>query len=703
MLRQFFMWALICATASVVCSQNHGGMTLADCDTTEYPVSQLLLNEVVVTASPVVNKSDRRIIRLDEETRRISTDAVDLLRRLNLPRITINPLTNAISVSGGGEVIICIDGVESTAAQIAAVRPQDIVRVEYHDNPGVRYAGAEAVIDYITVRHRDGGNLSFDTFGAFERGRWAMIDHLTGQYNRGRSVWSVSAGYMGQHKDQWVRDYDEVWHYSAAAISRHESGLPVSVGQSGLESCVNYNYQHPSGNVFNMRLGFDLNDVPNQEEGDRQALLYTSDTEIPELVSEHTEEHSQSPNIGLYYRCRLSENRNLVFDVQGTYMHTRMLHEYSEKNHTEINRVAGDKYSMKFLGMYETRNGGCAWNIGASGNASVIDNTYYQDAPEEIRSKRSETTLFGEYSNRVGNWSFLGNVRTAYRHMEQQNTNIDKIFVLPSASISYRPSDKWFMRYAASLDYIMPSAAEVTNIVQPIQMGMVRRGNPVLQPFRVINQSFDASFDTDIVNINARLEYRNEHNPIMESVIFEDGRFVRTYLNQRSFQRLMAVGSVSFHLWKNHLTIAAEPTLTRYFSHGIDYHHCHNIFRLGLSLDFKYGSWLAYANVMSGPANNMYGEEIIEEKDMNQIMAGYKHGSWSLHVGVFNAFMKNYWMETRNLSALTPYTSKAHSARSSSYLAVRFNIAIDFGRGSRNVEIMEKEADNDNGILIGTK
>lgn len=69
-------------------------------------------------------------------------------------------MTNTISVSGGGNVILCINGVESTESQIAAIRPQDIEKIEYHDNPGLRYAGAAVVIDYITCRHNTGGNLS---------------------------------------------------------------------------------------------------------------------------------------------------------------------------------------------------------------------------------------------------------------------------------------------------------------------------------------------------------------------------------------------------------------------------------------------------------------------------------------------------------------------------------------------------------------
>ena len=692
------MWAFICTTAPLVCAYDY-----ISTDTIDSTDQHHQLDEIVVKVSPVINKTDGKVIRPDKEMLRTSSDGIDLLRKLQLSRITVNPLTNNIEVAGGGDVILCINGIESTSAQIAAIQPQDIQRIEYHDNPGIRYAGAAVVIDYITTRHNSGGNLNLDSFGALADGRWASIDNISGQYNQGLSVWTTTVSYFGQQKDKWLRDYDETWHYPDFTIKRHEDGLPVTVGGSDLTGSINYNYQHPSGNTLNIRLGFDLNDIPNQEEGDRRAMLQISETDEAILVTEHTEEHSVQPNLGLYYLHKLSDEQNLIFDAQGSYQHSRMLHEYYENGIGESSRVKGDKYSMKFLAMYESRIGSRVWNFAASNNSSFLRNTYLQSQSFRVPVTQSETALMGEYSDRFGNWGVMGNLRTAYRHLGQESRNLDKVFILPTVNISYRPATKWYLRYSASLDYKMPSAAEISDVVQPIQSGMVRRGNPELKPFRIIDQSFDAAFESDLVGVNARIDYRNEHKPIMESVIFENNEFVRTYLNQRSFQRLMIGGSVSICPWHNHLSIMAAPMLTRYFSHGTDYRHCHNIFRVGLSVDLSYNHFIAYGNIMSGPANYMYGEEIIEEKDMNQIMIGYKRDKWSINVGIFNAFMKNYWMETRNLSALTPFTSKAHSGRSSSYFALKFNLAVDFGRKSREIIAHDNELDNDSGILTGTK
>ena len=691
------MWALICAAAPFVCAQE-----TTTHDSIEFSISTQLLEEVVIKASPIVNKTDGKVIRPNKETLRTSVDGIDLLRKLQISRITVNPLTNSVGVAGGGEVKLCINGVESTSSQIKAIQPNDILRIEYHDNPGTRYSGAAVVIDYITTRHNSGGNLFLSSFDAVGKNRWASIENFSAQYNQGKSVWTINADYFGKRNDNWIRDYREKWIYPDAILTRQEDGLPVTVSNHYLESSVNYNYMHTTGNMLNIRLGFNLDDIPNKEEGDRNALLHLSDKEDPILVMEHTEEHWIQPNIGLYYLHKLSDERSLILHAQSSYIHSKMLHEYSENEIAEMSNVKGDKYAVKLLGMYESRVRSRVWNIGVSTNYSYLRNSYMNDNTINVNINQSETALMGEYSNRYGNWGIMGNLKAVYRHIGQQGKNLDRLFLLPEVNISYRPWDKWFIRYSASMDYRMPKASEISDVEQPIQSGMVRRGNPNLKPFCVIDQSFDASFESSLIGVTSRIEYRNEHKPIMESVIFDNGEFVRTYFNQRSFQRLIFAGSVSLRPWKDHLSITATPILTRYFSHGIDYSHCHNIFRLGLSVDFSYGNWLAYGNIMSGPANYMYGEEIIEEKDMNQIIVGYKRDKWSIHAGVFNAFI-NYWMESCNLSALTPYTSKAHSGRNSLYIAVKFNLMLDFGRKSRKMNIHQNEIDSDSGILTGTK
>ncbi len=46
---------------------------------------------------------------------------------------------------------------------------------------------------------------------------------------------------------------------------------------------------------------------------------------------------------------------------------------------------------------------------------------------------------------------------------------------------------------------------------------------------------------------------------------------------------------------------------------------------------------------------------------------------------------------------------KALSGRSNSYIAVRFNLSLDFGRKVQNVDVPDNDFDNDSGIFTRTK
>ncbi len=697
------MWTSFLSAALTVAAHDSIVNPVIACDTLEYSISPVLLDDITVRASGVVRKPDGRVLHPDEEIIRTATDGIDMLRKMQLPRVSVNPLTNEINIVGGGTIMLHINGVEATAAQVSALNPHDILRLELQDAPGVEYAGAAMVIDYITSRVDSGGSVAVDAFGAFASGRWASIDHFSAAYNKGCSAWNVNVGYMGQRKDKWVRDYEECWNYPEGPVIRREMGLPVTVGGSGLESVVNYNYLHPGGHMLNIRAGLDFNYVPNQEEGDRRGLLSISDGDEVVSVYEHTEEKSVRPNLGVYYLHKFSGVNSLTFEGHSAYLASHFLHQYMEDLVGEESRVRGDKYTLNVAALFEHRIGHRAVNAVISHDRGWLVNKYSLAGNGVVRIDDSKSSLAGEYSDRFGPWAIRGSLKLTHSRLSQNAYKIARVFLLPSFWLSYRPGQQWQFRYGASIDYRMPPAAAISDIEQPIQTGLVRRGNPHLKPFRVIDQRLSASFDCSYVDVEAMLDYSDEHSPVMESVIFDDGVFVRTFFNQRSFRRLIASASVAVHLWDNHISLTAEPVLTRYFSRGNGYSHSHSIFRLGLGLDFSYGNWLAYGNIMSGPANKMYGEEIIEEKDMNMIMVGYKRENWSVHAGVFNAFMKNYWMETRYLSALTPYKSKAHSDRGSSYLSLKFTWRFDFGRKGRYVDTMGRDIETDPGILRGNK
>ena len=117
------------------------------------------LGEVVVEGDAVIQKVDRQILLPNKEQLGASSDGMSLLQNLQIPRIVVNPADNTVKTLANQDVQLRINGIEASNSEVMAINPRDVIRIEYHDQPGVRFNGAAAVINYI-VKHRDtGGNL----------------------------------------------------------------------------------------------------------------------------------------------------------------------------------------------------------------------------------------------------------------------------------------------------------------------------------------------------------------------------------------------------------------------------------------------------------------------------------------------------------------------------------------------------------------
>lgn len=124
--------------------------------------ASVALEGVIINGSNQINRPDRKLVFPSERQMKVSTNGVNLLQELMLPRIQVNPMNNEIGISGGGELQIRINGVKADINEIKALRPADIIRIEYHDNPGLRYGNAEIVLDYIVRRPDTGGSFGTD-------------------------------------------------------------------------------------------------------------------------------------------------------------------------------------------------------------------------------------------------------------------------------------------------------------------------------------------------------------------------------------------------------------------------------------------------------------------------------------------------------------------------------------------------------------
>ena len=669
-------------------------------------VMAISLDEITIQARSIIEKGDRKVILPTQNQLKMSSSGIDLLGKLQLPRITVDIMSGEITTSGNGEVQLRINGVRVTYTEISSLSPEDILRIEYHDTPGVRYGNAAAVIDYITKNKKAGGSVSGGAIHSLSSNRTSIDDMISGRYNYGKSEISANVRYI-QRKGDWTREYDERFIFPDNELHRLETGEPTLFNKKLLASNLNYTLQEKGKYLFNAQFRYILQDNPAGYE-DRKSKLYTSDSDIPVSIYDHTQERNHLPSLDLYYQQNLKNDQRLIFNLVGTYIKSSNTRIYQEKQegiaNTELySDIAGKKYSLIAEGIYEKKLGQGTLTGGLRHMQSYTDNRYEGEDVMNVLLKQAESYAYTEYKGKIQNWGYIANLSFNRFYYSQRDNHSERYGFQPSLLVSYNPVDNLHFRYHINLKNNAPSIAYLNDVEQRIDILQTRRGNPDLKSFRSTIQDFNAIFSTGIFSIDALVSYAYEKNPIMESVIYEEGMFIHTYENQKSFQHLAAEVTFKIKPWKDHISLSVTPGINRYISTGNNYLHTYTLKELRINLDASYKNWLLSFMTITPPNRYVYGEQLLKGDLMHTLMIGYKQPAWSIMAGIHNPFMKTYRSENANWSALNPVKSDIHSTNMSNTIVVKLNFNLNFGRQYKGANKGIQNIDTDSGILQGTK
>ena len=669
-------------------------------------VMAISLDEITIQAQSVIEKGDRKVILPTQNQLKMSSSGIDLLGKLQLPRITVDIMSGEITTSGNGEVQLLINGVQVTYTEISSLSPEDILRIEYHDTPGARYGNAAAVIDYITKNKKAGGSISGGAIHSLSSNRTSIDDMVSGRYNYGKSEISANIRYI-QRKGDWTREYDEHFIFPDKELHRLETGEPTLFNKKLLTSSLSYSLQEKGKYLFNAQFRYTLQDNPAGYE-DRKSKLYTSDSDIPVSIYDHTKERNHLPSLDLYYQRNLKNDQRLIFNLVGTYIKSSNTRIHQEKQegiaNTELySDIAGKKYSLIAEAIYEKKLGQGTLTGGLRHLQSYTDNRYEGKDAMDVILKQAESYAYAEYKGKIQNWGYMANLSLNRFYYNQRDNRSERYGLQPSLLVSYNPVDNLHFRYHINLKNNAPSIAYLNDVEQRIDILQTRRGNPNLKSFRSTIQDFNAVFNTGICSIDALVSYAYEKNPIMESVIYEEGMFIRTYENQKSFQHLTAEVTFKIKPWKDHISLSITPGINRYISTGNNYLHTYTLKELRINLDASYKNWLLNFMTITPPNRYVYGEQLLKGDLMHTLMIGYKQPAWSIMAGIHNPFMKTYRSENENWSALNPVKSDIHSTNMSNTIVVKLNFNLNFGRQYKGANKRIQNMDTDSGILQGTK
>ena len=669
------------------------------------------LGEVVVESQAIIQKVDRQILLPSKEQTQASSDGVSLLQNLQIPRIVISPIDNSVKTLSDESVQLRINGVEASTADVKAINPKDIIRVEYHDQPGVRYNGAAAVVDYI-VKHRDtGGSLMLaGTNGLTLPGIGNY--YLAGKVHFNKSSIQAVATYA-PYDIYWTRTNNETYHFSTGKIENNEVGEPTRYKTYPVNVSLNYNWTNGDKNMLNIRLRDNMAYTPYGP-SDRDSRLYQPTDSFE--IHDHDKSSSQSPSLDIYYQHNLPHKQHLYFDVVGTYINTHSDRRFlqtplrgsaSTDTTDVISRVRGDKWSLIGEAIYEKEWENIMLTVGARHNQQWVKNTYCGNTEATVNMTTAETYAFAEMRHRVDRFSYVVGIGAMHTLIDQAGQKQSNWIARPQLTMSYDFGKGWFWKYKGYVSGYQPSLSQLSDITQQIDKYQMRRGNPNLRSVMYVSNEMELSWQSKHVNLNLWANYSYDHKPIMEETFEEiiDGSpyAIRMYDNQRGYHKLNVSPSVQVKLLDNKLMFNVTPFVKYMVSQGNNYNHEHVNYGVRGGIFYLLKGWRFFADVVTAQ-HNLWGETLTLGELTHDIGINYNSEHFGFGIMMVNPFSPHGSRTiTKDLSALAPTSNTAVMQNYRQVLMLNFNVNLDFGTKHNEGWKRIDNEDTESGILSGSK
>lgn len=661
------------------------------------------LDGVTVSASNTSSRSDRKLIFPSDRQVKASTNGMDLLQQLMLPKITVNPMSNEIKVPGNGEVQLRINGVKVELDEIKALLPTDIIRIEFHDNPGLRYRNAEVVLDYIVRRPETGGNFSVDMSQGVnalwgEHRVSGKINHKKSEF--GASYWIGPRDFYGMS-----RDNEEIFHLAdGTVLHRKETGDPSHASMFMHNLNLNYSVQDPEKYLFNATFRYWNNHQPHW---DYRGILSNQDNpdDYVDMVDLNSSDN-QVPALDLYYQRNLKNDQTLVFNVVGTYNRTSSHRFYQESRGEELltdinNRVSGKKYSLIGEAIYEKKlANGNSLSGGVWHTQSFSDNEYRNGHDYETHMDQSASSIYGEFKGKVRKLDYMLGVELARLYYKQEGTDdSDQFYTFnPRFTLQYALPGQSFIRLKGYVGNLSPSLGNLNAVEQVIDSLQLQRGNPRLESYMSYLLDLNYEYQKGIFYALVNGTYEYVPNAIMDEKYQEGNKIIQTWNNQKNWQRVVGFAMFRVGPIKDILQFSFTGGVNHYISNGNTYSHRYTNWYCNMQASLTWKKFMLMYQ-MNTNWNRFWGETLEGGENIQMFMAKYNFKNLSLGIGAFNPFSDNWKVQSENWNQYASSKKTSYIKESSRLFVVSVSYNFSFGRTYKAGQKRLNNSDSDSGVM----
>ena len=654
------------------------------------------LQEVEVKAAKVIHKPDGQTIYPTEVQKKASHSGYSILQKLSLPNIRVDEASHSLSaIDGRGSIQLRIDGIIVGREEMLSLAPERISRIDFIDNPGVRYGeGIAYVINILTRRNDSGYTVGVDLTQALTAK--TGNDLLYGKWNTGKSELSLS--YNFGYKDLEGNWMNETAHYlltdgSTRTFGRNDIASRSRSLSNDLQ--LKYNLADSANYVFQASLNAGFSHIPHNynckqivDGGERY------------LATQSNRNLSSSPVLDLYFFKQFSPRQSLTLNAVGTYISTSFRSSYDE-GAPYAYQVEGKTYSLMSEAVYENRLKPFTLTAGINYMQKYTKNRYTGDVNSVNPMHNRNVYAFAEIKGAVGPVRYTAGLGGSYLDYRQQEYDYHYWLFRPKVSVTYNPVQAFQLKYDFQISEHVSQVAMISNTsIQNNSMEWTL-GNPDIRPNREQEHTFQVSYTHPRFQSFLQAYGKLCAQPNMATYIrTADDKFVYTQLNQKEIDVLNLMLYANAWIIPDKLSVAASGTLFRCFNFGEDYTHCKTFYSGTANVQAYLGKFTLSAFIDSG-FRFLEGETEGFNGSFTYLNAAYRYKNLNVSLTwqqPLNPHYKQFQSEVYNRYVRKTTTLHCHDLGN----FVGLNIAWKFSQGRSYKDIrrnINQKVDKDTGIL----
>lgn len=675
----------------------------------------LHLSEVKVTASRIIHKVDRDILFPSPKIVQNSINGFDLLRKLKLPNIKVSEIQQNVTSFLGG-VQLRINDMKANVQDILALQPNEVTRIEYIDNPGLKYGddNLAVVINYIVKRRYSGYVGGVGVTQAF----WEKFDNSNAffKYNHKKSEFTLSYGLNYRWYDQRRSDVHSVYY--------QPDGMEHSVDYVGHNAEMTYN-------SHNLQLGYSLAESGKYTLSVKLGLGWMNapyNKKIQSVITNEMPAHllytnnfgnTRNPALDIYYNVNMPKKQSLAINVVGTHLGSANNHNQNEfllltsvdetlgtkPLHDYSYYADGSKYSLIMEAIYSKMlNSSLSFSGGSNYQVSRTDNNYTGNQNVKTILNSNNVYVFSQLEGRIPKIiNFQLGVGANYVSIWQGDIGFNKWTFRPKISLSTLGIRNFRIRLSGSMAPQVPSLSQLSEVRQQESSMQANDGNSLLKATSTYRGALDFSWNHKLFDLSWGGNLNYTPDAIMTSICLQkqkDGSFLYVWKpeNQKSFSSYFAYTNLTLHLIKDVLDIQGELQYVHYKSRGLNYSHDTEPLHYGLSVFLMLKKWYIeyyFANAWE----QLYGETSNKGENKSNLTIAYKHKRFRLGLScMLLGYAQGYNYKAQTMSKYYKSYSNTYLKNNGNMLMFTFNYTISHGRTYKADRRKLNNSDSETGL-----